>query len=89
MTTATGPLLRSGNIKDYAPLGEAGIRFISGRLKFGLLSNVKSMQRVLKFLPFLSQMKMGISLIGTRLKLGLLYRGLLQLRKKNNQQKNN
>ena len=24
MTTATGPLLRSGNIKDYAPLGEAG-----------------------------------------------------------------
>lgn len=24
MTTATGPLLRSGNIKDYAPLGETG-----------------------------------------------------------------
>ena len=24
MTAATGPLLRSGNIKDYAPLGEAG-----------------------------------------------------------------
>ena len=37
MATGNGPLLRTGNIKDYMALGEEGILSINGRLKSVLL----------------------------------------------------